>query len=120
MISLEWLGGFFDGEGCVQIGIQHHKNGKSYPCKRILLGQSGEDGLVILQQIQADYGGQIYHHLKPGQHKATKNAYKLYWRAEEGAKFLEQLIPHLKLKQKAAQEVLDYCRRLDAKRTIQE
>ena len=114
-LSLDWIAGFFDGEGHVSIGMQRHfKNGKLYGRKNIILGQSGPDGLEILKQIQLQCGGQLYHHLKPGEHKATKDAYKLYWKAEEGKKFLEQIIPHLKLKQKAALEVLDYIRRNDA------
>lgn len=110
MITTEYIAGFFDGEGTFYIGKQL-KNGKEYPKAQILLSQSGEDGLELLKQIQHKFGGNIYHHLKVGEHKATKDAYKLYWNKEEGASLCVALIPHLILKQKAAKEVLKYLTR---------
>lgn len=109
-MSPEYLAGFFDGEGCFYLGEQV-KNGKSYPKAQILLGQSGEDGLQLLLRIQSLYGGNLYHHLKVGEHKATKNAYKLWWNKEEGVKLITVLLPHLILKQQQAQKVLDYLTR---------
>lgn len=76
-----------------------------------MLSQSGEAGLKLLVIIQKQYGGKIYEHLKPGQHKATKFAYKLYWNKVEGIKLCTQLIPYLILKQDSAKEVLEYLTR---------
>jgi len=114
-LSLEWIAGFFDGEGHVSIGMQkHYKTGKLYGRKNILLGQSGPEGLAILKEVQTMCGGQLYLHMKAGEGKATKDAWKLYWRAKEGRKFLEQITPYLRLKQKAALEALEYIKRNDA------
>lgn len=111
-LSIEWVAGFFDGEGCAKLGKQvKESNGKEYPHATLMLSQSGENGLAILEAIQKQFGGKIYHHLKVGQHKATKNAYKLYWNTVEGILFLTKLIPHLKLKQHDCQAVLDYYKR---------
>lgn len=110
MITLEYLAGFFDGEGTFYIGKQV-KNGKEYPHATIMLSQSGDEGFHLLTQIQADYGGSIYEHLKAGQHKATKSAYKLYWNKEEGIVLCELLIPYLILKKQSAQTVLSYLTR---------
>lgn len=109
-MSPEYLAGFFDGEGCFYLGEQT-KNGKSYPKAQILLGQSGEDGLQLLLEIQEEYGGKLYHHLKIGEHGATKNAYKLWWNKEEGIHLITRLLPYLILKQSQAQKVLDYLTR---------
>lgn len=76
-----------------------------------MLSQSGEDGLALLVEIQKEYGGQLYQHLKIGEHKATKNAYKLYWRKTEAIALIPQLIPHLILKRKAAEEMMTYLTR---------
>lgn len=110
MISNEYIAGFFDGEGTFYIGKQI-KNGKEYPHATIMLSQSGEDGLKLLEQIQHEVGGSIYQHLKAGQHKATKPAYKLYWNKEEGIALCSMLIPYLILKRQSAEEVLKYLTR---------
>jgi hypothetical protein len=109
-VSPEYLAGFFDGEGTFYLGKQI-KNGKEYPKAQVLLAQSGEDGLHLLQMIQEEYGGKIYQHLKAGQHKATKNAYKLYWNKTEAIVMIEQILNFLILKYDAANAVLHYLKR---------
>lgn len=109
-ISEEWIAGFFDGEGCCKVGIQS-KKGKTYKHFSILLGQSGEDGKALLEEIQKEYGGNLYHHLKAGQHKATKNAYKLYWNREEGISFLKRIQDKVIMKKKDVDNVLEYMER---------
>ena len=113
-ISPQYLAGFFDGEGTFSVLWQkakHPQNFKKYPHATVLLSQSGEEGLNLLTAIQKQYGGSIYLHIKPGQHKAKKPAYKLYWNKQEGIKLCETLIPHLILKKEAAQAVLTYLTR---------
>lgn len=111
-VSEEWLAGFWDGEGCFQIGKQI-KNGKEYKHASILLSQSGEDGKELLLEIQKQYGGNFYQHLKIGQHKATKNAYKLYWNKEEGKQLIRRIKDKLLLKKNQAEELLLYLERND-------
>ena len=112
LISLEYLAGFFDGEGCFYIGLQKgKKNDKMYPKAQVMLSQSGPDGYKLLEEIRTQYGGKMYLHLKTGQHKATKEAYKIWWNKDEAIILIEQLAPHLKLKQQAALDVLAYLKR---------
>lgn len=113
-MSPEWLAGFFDGEGTFWLGTQIKKsNGREYPRAIVLVSQSGDDGLALLERIQKEYGGSVYQHLKPGQHKATKPAYKLYWNRTEAIVLISRIYPFLELKQKAAKAVLDYLNRND-------
>ena len=107
----EYLAGFFDGEGTFYLGLQTSRNGKEYPKAQVMLSQSGEDGLALLTTIQINYGGNIYQHLKAGEHKATKAAYKLYWNKEEAIRLIGEIGPYLILKKQAAQEVLQYLTR---------
>ena len=109
-MSPEYLAGFFDGEGTFYIGKQY-KNGKIYPKAQVMLSQSGFEGFLLLEEIQKKFNGTIYQHLKAGEHKATKPAYKLYWNKEEAIKLCEILIPYLKLKKQAAEDVLAYLTR---------
>ena|ERR1700757_1252082 len=111
MIEPAYLAGFFDGEGTVKITYQKSKNPNSdklYPHAHISIAQSGSDGLELLEKLRDQYGGNIYNHLSVGQYKATKPAYKLYWNKEEGARMLAQIIPYLRLKKQAAEEVFTY------------
>ncbi len=111
-ISPEYLAGFFDGEGTFWLGQQRStKNGRLYGSFAIMLSQSGDDGYSLLLRIQEEYGGKIYEHLKPGQHGATKSAYKLYWSRKEGIKLIVLLLPFLILKKEQAQKVLTYAER---------
>lgn len=110
-MSPEYLAGFFDGEGTFWLGEQTGKNGLQYGAFNVLLSQSGDDGLALLEQIQKEYGGKIYQHLRPGQYKATKSAYKLYWSRKEGIELIKILLPFLILKQEQAQKVLQYLER---------
>lgn len=111
MLSPEYLAGFFDGEGTFHIGKQLSKNGVWYPNCKIMLSQSGDNGLALLTEIQSHFGGRIYQHLSAGQHKATKAAYKLYWRKQEAIEFIPKLLPFLRLKKAEAEEVLKYLTR---------
>lgn len=109
-MSPEYLAGFFDGEGTFYIGKQI-KNGKEYPKAQVLLAQSGEEGLGLLKTIQSEYGGNLYLHLSAGEHKATKNAYKLYWNKDEAIILIGNLLPYLRLKYSVAKEVFEYLTR---------
>lgn len=114
MITPEYLAGFFDGEGTFYIGTQKAKNPnnpKKYPHCIVLLSQSGDNGLSLFKEIQAIYGGNIYTHLRVGEHKATKTAYKIYWNKQEAIRLIEILLPHLKIKQQEAKEAFSYLTR---------
>jgi hypothetical protein len=114
VITPEYLAGFWDGEGCFYMGMQkakHPDNKKLYPKAQVMLSQSGEDGLRLLEAVREQYGGTIYLHLKPGQHKAKKTAYKIWWNKEEAIKLINTLMPYLILKKTQAAEVLQYLTR---------
>lgn len=112
MINENYLAGFFDGEGTCMVQYQKKKGtDKTYPHATVLLSQSGADGLRLLEEIQKDYGGRIYLHVSAGQHKAKKNAYKLYWNKDEATTMLQRILPYLKLKQLEAQDTLMYLTR---------
>lgn len=105
-----WLAGFVDGEGCFKV-TEQYKNGRIYGHHSIMLSQSGDHGREVLQAIQAEYGGQLYLHLRAGEHKATKDAWKLYWRRDEGAIFIRRILDKLILKRQDAETVLAYIER---------
>jgi transcriptional accessory protein Tex/SPT6 len=109
-MSPEYLAGFFDGEGTFYLG-QQRKNDKVYPKAQVLLAQSGKEGLELFEKIRSEYGGTIYTHLVAGDHKATKDAYKMYWNKDEAIDLIQKLLPHLIIKHEAAKLVLNYLTR---------
>lgn len=108
MVSDEWLAGFFDGEGTIQLASYPSRNGKLYTTLKVLLAQSGEEGKALLEEVVEQYGGRVYEHLKAGQHKATKSAYKWYICATNAAAFLRRIEPYLKLKKEKAQDAIRF------------
>ena len=115
-LTNDYIAGFFDGEGSATLAPLR-KNGKVYTRFEVVLAQSGENGLVLLERIQKQHGGKIYKN-KDTQGRQTKTAYKLYWNKEEAITFLVTMLPHLQLKKQAAQDVLDYLRRKNGTTTI--
>jgi hypothetical protein len=111
-LTPQYLAGFFDGEGTISVQWNRKKGtDKKYPHSTVLLSQSGEDGYNLLKEIQDQYGGKIYLHLRKGEYKATKNAWKLYWNKTEAIKMLQQIQPYLILKQQNAIVALEYLQR---------
>jgi hypothetical protein len=111
-VSIEWLAGFFDGEGTFWVGEQtDKKNGKKYPKCIVMLSQSGDKGKEVLETIQETFGGNLYQHLEVGQHKATKPAYKLYWNKNEAIKLIEKLRSFLLIKHEEANRAYQYLTR---------
>lgn len=101
-ISIEYLAGFFDGEGCVYLGSTTASGTKKvYPHLIVSLAQSGEAGRTLLESIQSIYGGNIQHRKPKG---ATKEAYQLRWCGKKAVDFLKQLSPFLNIKKIKAQE----------------
>lgn len=118
-IHPRYLAGFFDGEGTFKVLYNIKKsNGKKYPHATVMLSQSGEDGKDLLEKIRKEYGGNLYLHLTTGQHKATKNAYKLYWNKAEAILLINDILPYLILKKQAAKKVLEYLERDIAKELL--
>lgn len=96
MISLEWLAGFFDGEG--YIGIYGRKRNW-----RLLAGIA-QCNKEILTQIQTQFGGCLYAKLR----RSVKHnqGWELRWSSQEAATLLKQLFPYLRIKREQAEFVL--------------
>jgi hypothetical protein len=100
MVSIEWLAGFFDGEGCINITLA----GKTrQPSLRVYLVNTDA---AILAEVQAQYGGLL---TKPRQLNPKWKPFRsIQWRNESGETLLRLLIPHLKIKQRQAQLALEF------------
>ena len=90
MISIEYLAGFFDGEGYV--GVAKHRSGNY-----ILQMSISNTELLLLQSIQAEYGGKI--HLSPERRsQIRKPAYHIHWWGIGVKNMATLLLPYTKIK----------------------
>lgn len=101
MITIEYLAGFVDGEGCISV-TKPSPNHKNHGTIRLQLSNTNYD---VLSAIQREYGG----HLKVSKRQSTKHkaAWQLVWYAKEAIPLLQKLQPHLMVKQKQAILVLN-------------
>lgn len=108
--NLDWLAGFFDGEGCIYIKEDTVKNtvkGKQYkyPEIQVIFAQSGDIGLALMQAIQEEYSfGKITS--KHGSLLTKQVPYMTRTSGKKAVKFLKLLEPHLVVKQNKAQQAI--------------
>jgi len=91
-LTLQWLAGFFDGEGCITL------YGKGlYP--RMTLTNTY---LPILKAIQAQFGG----HLGKTSKSSARQCYVLTWQCKKMITLLKVLTPFLTVKKAQAELVI--------------
>lgn len=96
MISLEYIAGFFDGEGSVGV----YKNGRGTFHLRTQITQNvTRCSRPLFEALQVQFGGNLSDH-----QSLTKNRY-FNWQLNGtgAAKFLKEILPHLRLKTEQAQ-----------------
>ena len=102
MASLEYLAGFFDGEGCITLC----NGGRKYNLKCICANTVKES----VELFQERFGGRIHPQRRP----AGKAHYKMCWKwvadSRIGESFLKEILPYLRIKRKVAELALEFMR----------
>lgn len=112
MMTPEYLAGFFDGEGCINITV----HGKiRQVVLRIYIANTNE---AILREIQATFGG--YVHIRA---KANKCGWKpfgrIIWQGSTATRRLLKITgPHLRLKRRQLELALEFLSFMELPRTI--
>lgn len=106
MFSIEYLAGFFDGEGCIDVQrvLDPQKRGRLYVRPRVRVGLAA-NGRYLLEMLQAQYGG----HLRDRTSNNPKQQNSASWEMLSGKdmrRFLEPLVPHLVIKREQAKLAL--------------
>jgi len=100
MLSRQYVAGFFDGEGCVNITVR----GKvRQVCLRVMIVNTDAS---ILQKINLSYGGRLTkpHSAKDGW-KLTR---QLVFMGAEAFNFLISIYPYLEIKKRQAKLAIDF------------
>lgn len=100
-VSLNYIAGFFDADGCVSLMRQ----GCDLWVVNVSFAQSSRP---ILEEIRAslDCGGTICEKRYTGSGERT--AYELIYRATKGIAAAKALIPHLRVKRAQAEALVEY------------
>ena len=104
-----WMAGFVDGEGCITISKQIRKTRPS-PSYRVMVTISNTYK-PVLEYFTQVYGGNIYHiheRRKDKQNVKWADAYDWYCPIGSAARFLNDILPYLRIKQKQAKICLDF------------
>jgi len=101
MLSYEYLAGFFDGEGFIQISVRG-RNRQTY----LKIGFSNNDE-EVLRDVQSSLGGK----LNKIQHKNPKHkdSFILTIIGEQAKLALVSMMPFLRIKKHRAELALEFC-----------
>jgi len=97
-LTLQWLAGFFDGEGYVGMAGGCGASKGLYP--RITITNTY---LPVLKAIQAQFGGSIYICRKTDKDKGIRQCYTLSWSCKKAITLLKELVPFLTVKKSQAE-----------------
>ena len=97
-MDIQYLAGFFDGEGSVSIGHSQHKSGSQTFQVRV---QIGNTNLKVLKEFRRRFGGGIVTLKKYKAHHTQ--AYMWYIASTKAIGFLKKILPHLVIKKSQAE-----------------
>lgn len=105
-LTIQYIAGFFDGEGTIGVSLEHGK----YHTLRIYMGNTDEQ---IIRDIKNFFGiGGIYITTSK---LSTKPFYIWCIHAKTGSKILENLLPYLHVKKERAMLALELSKRMENK-----
>lgn len=100
--SIEYLAGFFDGEGSVTITTSGHFN---LHVLRIFVTNTNEN---VLRNLQVAHGGRFESRTSKTSPKHWKPSFRLAWEGWRAAWLLEGMMPHLIIKKPQAELGLEF------------
>ena len=95
-----WLAGFIDGEGCIAINYQHHKDGRKKHYLSLRITQKFAEPLLKIKEI---YGGSVcYTHTK------KNKTYEHITASIKAETILRDVLPYLTVKKAQAELALKF------------
>ena len=104
MISLEYLAGLVDGEGCIRLTQTNggKQGGKLYYYPRLQVTNTFKP---IIEELQKEFGGGVRHSSSKN-HPNWKDKYDWVADGDTARTILKQIVPYLRIKKDRAIEVL--------------
>ena len=110
-ISLEYLAGILDGEGCILIGKKNTKDSKRGISFRAYMAISNTH-IPLLESIMVQFGGRIT------MCRAIDKTYVLYFSTNEIRDLLPKLVPFLIIKRNQAEILLDFLQKMESNKFL--
>lgn len=85
-MNIQWLAGFFDGEGCVHMRMDTRK--RAVYSLQVMLTQNDES---ILREVQREFGGTVYKH-------SGRRCWRWRITSAPSLVFLEAIQPYVRIK----------------------
>lgn len=104
--SIEWAGGFCDGESCVHVARQRYRCGRRDTFRlRVYISQAN---LEVLEHLRDGTGihGRIYKVRRTAKH--NKQVYTLNYEGKHALAFIALLLPHLVRKREEALAAMSF------------
>ena len=106
-LSLEYIAGFFDGEGSISWSTP-----KKYPNKKYPRVELGNTNFQIIEEISYQFNGKFdTQWAKSKRSIGTKPFARWYCYGKNAYTFLRAICPHLRIKQQQALDALKYLER---------
>jgi hypothetical protein len=103
MLSLAYVAGLFDGEGCIYIGALAIGRDRKTP-QYFLNVLISNTFLPVLKKVRSQFGGSI--------HQQREGIYQWVASGRLALPFLRALLPHLQIKRKQAEIGIAFCAHL--------
>jgi hypothetical protein len=110
-MSWEYIAGFLDGEGCIEISKAGDGHGYRFERVRVRISQSVSQAAVLdeIAEFLIDNGYRPTVRTQNPQKKNWQGVVRLTLnRAEDNRRFLTKILPHLRVKQENAKEALAF------------
>lgn len=105
-IDLAYAAGIIDGEGSISISVAQPNYGRNSPYYYVLV-KVGNTDLVLVNWLRKSFGGSIQTH--EYNNSKWKTLYTWSLSTQQAARFLEDILPYLKLKWEQAEIALNLC-----------
>ena len=92
-LSLDYVAGFFDGEGCIVIHKGKLDNGRVTP-RYDLIVSAYQCTRLVLDQLKEQFGGNVYTHSRSNR-PAMRTSWSWKVSGQVAEKFLQQVYPRL-------------------------
>jgi len=99
-ITVDYLAGIIDGEGCIK--IHKYKKSNSYALVIIIEITNSEE---LMNDIQNNFDGTLS---KPRKIKSGKTVYGIWWGGDKVKILLSKIFPYLRLKKQQAEIALGF------------
>ena len=116
-MNAEYLAGFFDGEGCIDVQTAHRTNAAGeirYYCRPRVRVSQASSGAFVLHALAKQFGGHITDRSHGGKQQDSTS-----WEflgTDRMIDFLERITPHLILKREQARLALWWLHNMSNKR----